>query len=548
MYYINSNYLYQTYKYMRSRSLKLVIEYTDGSSETLTSSSCKENSFYVDSKAVNGTALQFGASYMSEMGITVLNKKSQINKFEHAIIKPYVTVDESAGSSTTHEIPMGVFEVDSIELVNNSDLSLVCYDQMKKLNIQTRGTLKGKMYDVLTTVCNDCGVQLGLTKAQINQFPGTRVFYGLGKGAFDSCRDIIEQCAEIMCSFAYFDRTGKLMFRKFGIESDNSSRSFSVPLDFINYAKFDYYDYKIKNFLYLAQSYTLNSNTGNTSGFEMVFGEGNKMFSSLWREHKLEKQNVMREIGPAVRYINYRGASLKIWCEPTIDTGDIMEIEGYGNIYVMHSRYTLYGLQDIECYGIDKDLYRGKTSLQRRLTDLSSSQSEIKFDISTKVVENQQVNPPVQTRRLLKSVRSSVSPIPSSYTTVVTSDYSVYTKNIYLSSVLNVYADADCTLTYFNVIQSRGTITSVPVVCKQDIKAGYNQICWNDCIEFEYLPDDLLMTVGIGVVTTGTVSILEDGSKIIVFSLSNGTLVDKDFVTQTVFNSTVNIAVTGGTV
>ena len=158
------------------------------------------------------------------------------------------------------------------------------------------------------------------------------------------------------------------------------------------------------------------------------------------------------------------------------------------------------------------------------------------------------MNPPVQTRRLLKSVRSSVSPIPSSYTTVVTSDYSVYTKNIYLSSVLNVYADADCTLTYFNVIQSRGTITSVPVVCKQDIKAGYNQICWNDCIEFEYLPDDLLMTVGIGVVTTGTVSILEDGSKIIVFSLSNGTLVDKDFVTQTVFNSTVNIAATGGTV
>ena len=67
------------------------------------------------------------------------------------------------------------------------------------------------------------------------------------------------------------------------------------------------------------------------------------------------------------------------------------------------------------------------------------------------VINNQQVEPIVQTRNMVRAIKSrSVSAIPSNYTTVVESDYSVNSTNIYLANVLNVYAENDCTLTYFN--------------------------------------------------------------------------------------------------
>ena len=546
MYYINPRYVYNTFKYNRSGILRLEVEYTDGTTETITSDYCKQDSFYIDARAVNGNSLEFGSSYMTEMGITLFDKKAQINKFDNATIKPYVLVSEEESGDLIHDIPMGVFIVDSTELINNSDLRLTCYDQMKKLNKKMSGGVSGDLYDVVSKVCRQCGVTLALNRQQFRLFSGDTVTYAFGGGAFNSCRDIIEDCAEIMCCFAYFDRIGRLMFRKFGKLVSVDDSGYTLPLSFINYANFDYYDYKISNIIYATEDLTLNSSTGNDDGFEITFGLDNKLFKSLWDEHKNEKQTVIAELGPSVKYINYRGASVKIWNEPTIDIGDFMTIEGYGNIYVMHYRYTLHGLQDIDCYGISKDLYRGRTALQRRINDVSNSQESIRFNISTCVINNQQVEPIVQTRNMVRAIKSrSVSAIPSNYTTVVESDYSVNSTNIYLANVLNVYAENDCTLTYFNVIHANSNTLSTPVVCRHDIKAGYTQICWNDCIEFEYIPEDLSMTVGIGVTSTDSVSILEDGSKIIVFSLLNGSYSPKTTEFE-VFNS--NITVTATTV
>lgn len=642
MYDAGATYKNSMFTFDRQMNIQVDIEYNNGLTDTFTDSDIVENSFSVDLCCVNNNAFCFGASIMNECNISLINMKSVVTQFEGAIIEPKLIVQESANSASTVIIPIGKFDVITTEIVDTDDnVRLKCYDFMNRLNVKNAESVTGKLYNILSRVCYLTGLTLGMTKEEVEAFPGATVKYVLGAAAFESYRDIIEYCAEIMCGFATFDRSGRLVIRKFG-----NSTGVSIPQSFISTVKYDHITFKISE-LQFNGTPALTESTGVEDGYAIDYCTDNKMFTSLWVDYKLERETVIGEAAQFVSDIAFKGAELTVWGDVALDLGDIVTVAGYGNIVLMHIAYGMHGLQTLGCFGVAKDSFSGTTKTGRSIINLANAQNDIKIDIKkfgarhnevpknisnlvfdlilecsdykiimdgasseSSIVNNYAVtagdninlviNPRngsgeylyslyrnedntgwttlgenvglnifsthissslnistvikvicrdsannevisyynIQTVNAIGDIPAgAVGPdevleftqintsVPSTYLNVMRETVSIIGEQIQINNTLTIYAEQDGILTFFNTISTDGTLQNTPLICKQHIHQGYNTLTWVDCILLTRLPDNLLITVGIGVASTVCVHLVTNGSHMMLMSLSNKKLV-----------------------
>jgi len=644
MYDTGSIYRDNMFTFDREMDIQVNIEYNNGLTETFTKSGILENSFSIDWSCVNNNAFCFGASIMNECNLTLINRKSVVAQFEGAIIEPKLIAQVSRGSNDTITIPMGKYDVITTEIVDTDDnVRLKCYDFMNRLNVKNAESVSGKIYKILSRICYMTGITFGMTKEEVEAFPGTNVTYVLGAAAFESYRDIIEYCAEIMCGFATFDRNGRLVIRKFG-----NDIGVTITDSFISSIKRDHTTFKISELQFSAsEENSLSEQTGVENGYVIDYCTSNKMFTSLWIDIRHERETVIKEAAEFVADLSFKGAELNVWGDVALDLGDTLTISGYGNIIIMHITFTLYGLQAIGCFGVAKDSFSGTTKAGRSIINLANSQNDIKIDIKkfasrhnevpknidtltfdlvlecsdykiimdgasseasivnnyavvaddninlvinprngtgeyfyslyrnvdgagwATVGENQNINIflehitstlnistlykvicrdslnnevisyySIQTVNTISNIPAgAVGPnevleftqintsVPSTYLNVMRETVSIIGEQIQINNTLTIYAEQDGILTFFNTISTDGAIQNTPLICKQYIHQGYNTLTWVDCILLTRLPDNLLITVGIGVASTVCVHLVTNGSHMMLMSLSNKKLV-----------------------
>ena len=642
MYDAGTTYINNMFTFDRILSLQLDIQYNNGLTETLYDEDIVENSFNIDLACTNNNSFWFGAAIMNICNISLLNKKSVVSQFEGAVISVYIKAQESANSETVVSIPMGVYDVISTEIVDtDNNVRLKCYDFMNRFNIKNRDGAKGRLYTILANVCYLTGITFGMTKAEVEDFPGATVNYVLGTNAFESYRDIIEYCAEVMCGFATMDRYGRLVIRKFGVATNKT-----IPESFISTRKTDNITFKVSELQYNGTP-ELVRQTGVQDGYIVDYCTDNKMFSSLWVDFKHERETVIDEAAEFVADVSFKGAELNIWGDPILDLGDRITVANYGSIVIMHITYSIHGLQAIGCYGVAKDSFSGTTKAGRSIVNLANSQNDIRIDIKkfgarhkevpkhigaldfnvvlecsdykiimdgatsesgilnnyavvasddvvlcanptggtgayfyslyrnvddtgwVTVGENLNFNvflehitsnlniytkykvicrdllnnevtkyysiatvstianiPPgaVEPDSVLEFTNINTS-VPSNYTNVMRETIETESTSIMISNTLTVYAEQPCIITYFNTFDTSGTIQNTPLVCKQELLQGYNSISWVDCLLFTKLPDNLLVTIGVGVDATACVHIVDNGSHMELMSLFNKKLV-----------------------
>ena len=642
MYDAGTTYKNSMFTFDRVLSLQLNIQYNNGLTETLYDEDIVENSFNIDLACTNNNSFGFGASIMNICNISLLNKKSVVSQFEGAVIEVYIRAQESANSETVVSIPMGVYDVISTEVVDtDNNVRLKCYDFMNRFNIKNKEGAQGRLYNILSRVCYLTGITFGMTKAEVEAFPGASVSYVLGGGAFESFRDIIEYCAEIMCGFATMDRYGRLVIRKFGVATNKT-----IPESFISSKKTDNITFTISELQYNGTP-ELVEQTGVQDGYIVDYCTDNKMFTSLWVDFKHERETVIEEAAAFVDDVAFKGAELNIWGDPILDLGDSITVANYGNIVIMHITYGIHGLQAIGCYGVAKDSFSGTTKAGRSIVNIANSQSDIRIDIKKFGVRHKEVpkhidaldfnvvlecsdykiimdgatsesgilnnyavvasddvvlcaNPTGGTgayfyslyrnvddagwvtvgenlsfntflehitsslniytkykvicRDLLNnevtkyysiatvSTISNIPPeavepdgvleftnvntsVPSNYTNVMRETIETESTSIMISNTVTVYAEQPCIMTYFNTFSTSGIIQNTPLVCKQELLQGYNSVSWVDCLIFTTLPDNLLVTIGVGIDATACVHVVENGSHMELLSLFNKKLV-----------------------
>ncbi|HCA29840.1 MAG TPA: hypothetical protein DEP23_09860 [Ruminococcaceae bacterium] len=179
----------------------------------------QKDSLKVTYGVLPGDGIALGGVSGADLSITLTNDSGIFNhvQLNYAEIRPFVDVEISPG--VFEPIPLGVFEVDTVDRMavtfdrNFESIPLKAADRMVRFDLpfsEVDIPFPGSALHLLTAVCQRCGVPLGSTNFMNSDY----VIQERPEGEI-SCRDIVSCIAEIAGCWAQCDRTGFLVLRWF---------------------------------------------------------------------------------------------------------------------------------------------------------------------------------------------------------------------------------------------------------------------------------------------------------------------------------------------
>lgn len=387
MYAVSDKYKSKMFNSVRKVTFRISITSTSGELYTLGDSDIVENSIKISNACVSGSYFELGSVYMGEFDFTIIGGIDIIDNLYKAKVIYTVLVDVSDTDEPEYEeIPMGVFTVYETS-ISGKNVVVTCYDNMKLLDKQIKAPVAPNVtiYGIISKIASECSVELGMTESEVNSFPSTSIITVIGASPNKSYRDYLMYCAEVMGGFATFDRQGKLVIRRF---SDSPVAEFGED-NIIDFST-NYYKYSIKT---IEVEGNKNDNeevniiqydNGNTTGYNYLIDSQNPLMSSWWDSLKLEKQQSVKEIGDFLKGLDYNSMTVKIWCEPALDLGDMVSFIRYNYKYngiIMSYSMGVYGAENIESYGMKEDNFTGVSQANRNLEGLKDDAYSIKFSL-----------------------------------------------------------------------------------------------------------------------------------------------------------------------
>lgn len=171
-----------------------------------------KGSLAIANQCSDSSAFNLGGVYIGQMSCTFIGLSIPRNGWVGQEISLEVTIN---GVQT---IPVGKFYVDKAEHTKGM-VKITAYDGMikfdKALDSNT-ATLNDSPYNILNWICSQCGVNLGMTQAQVEALPnGADPFFVTRMGDIETYRDVLYWLSQTLGGFATMDRNGALVIRSY---------------------------------------------------------------------------------------------------------------------------------------------------------------------------------------------------------------------------------------------------------------------------------------------------------------------------------------------
>lgn len=168
-------------------------------------------SFTITNQCSETDIVQIGSVYCAELKMTIASGTIERGTWEGAVI----TASEGMTVGESYEyVPLGIFTVAEANHTEEG-VQIVAYDNMLKFDksFNLSSTL-GSAYSILALLCQDCGVALGMTQAEIEALPnGNQPLALYSQNDCETYRDVVFWIAQLLCTFATIGRDGKLYLR-----------------------------------------------------------------------------------------------------------------------------------------------------------------------------------------------------------------------------------------------------------------------------------------------------------------------------------------------
>ena len=186
-----------------------------------------DGSFTITNQSTDTSDVVLGSCYVGELTAEFTGININWSDWVGKVITPVFGLKIGSGVNDWEDVPLGVFKV-SKATHTAFGVQVTAYDNMTKFDkkfIKSHfKNLKG-LYPIISRICTDCNVMLGMTQAQIEALPNgnsNKIFiYGAdGKPAefandITTNRDLLFWCAQAMGCFATINRAGQLEFRQY---------------------------------------------------------------------------------------------------------------------------------------------------------------------------------------------------------------------------------------------------------------------------------------------------------------------------------------------
>lgn len=374
MYNVSAEYLSAVRALSRTDRMTGTLELTNGTTIELKDNKVFERTLELVHDVISGEEIEFGSAMLKQLSFSLRTHQDRY-VFYDARITPYYGVKIADG--TWFDVPLGVFEVAEAERVG-SHIQLVAYDDLLKFDKDYNGiAITGTCFEVLTTMCELCGVPLGLTEADIEAFPnGGSSIYIDEKTGCNTYRDCLKVIAQKLGAFATTDRAGNLILRRYGKEAAatlKSSNRFST---------------KLADFICRYAGITVNAGGKSWSSYDESVDSGLELIlqdAPAWdygTDEALQAQTdaLMAELAA----ISYTPSKLSISNDPAIDCGDMLALEtetGTVNTLVTGLRWRYRARMEIESTGANPYLksVRPQKSLVIRELEKQTTNNKLIF-------------------------------------------------------------------------------------------------------------------------------------------------------------------------
>ena len=332
-------------------------------------------SFSITNQCSETDIVQIGSVYTAELKMTIKSGTITRGTWQGAIITASegMHIGDDENGAVFEYVPLGVFTVSE---ANHTDegVQIVAYDNMLKFDKTFNlSTTLGTAYSILALLCQDCGVTLGNTEAQVRAMAnGTQSLALYSENDCETYRDVVFWIAQTLGAFATMGRDGKLYLREYPatsqsvMTSSDSERfeggSFS---DFVTeYSGIAFTDIDSQEYIYVSEgaddklTYNLGANP-----FMQYGTASTKKQMALNILHKLQN----------IAYTPFKTGYLNT---PAYDLGDVIKNEDgiSGDSYgcIMWYEYKYDAGIEVEGFGQNPALATARNKTDKELAGIMS--------------------------------------------------------------------------------------------------------------------------------------------------------------------------------
>lgn len=173
-------------------------------------------SLSINWRSSNNRDFNLGTCYASEMSFSSF--VSVIPEIEGQSVTIILTGFYKVGEGE-QEIPLGVFRCSSpkvASMVTQYD----CIDDMTAFDQKIESRFTGTPFNVLSFICERCGVEIGVTAYQVSQMLNAEQTLTIDPERVLTYRDALSYVSIILGGYCIIDRSGRLSVRQFHIVPD----------------------------------------------------------------------------------------------------------------------------------------------------------------------------------------------------------------------------------------------------------------------------------------------------------------------------------------
>ena len=295
---------------------------TKGTKVNITNETIDAGSLYITNQCVSSDAFAYGSVFTAEAGITL---KTEIDRYSlyDSEIKLFFNILLS--NNEYERIPLGKFYVNEPNRVGKN-ITLKAYDGMIKLEKAIDESTTGTAYELLLYIGDKCSVEIAQTEEEILALPNSDILLSVGEDRIDTYRDLVSYIAQVTCTFAIFDREGKLKLCEYGTSSVKTivakQRTSSKFSDFETYFS------SVKGSFVYEGSYKAYFNIGEEDD-GLLYDAGEIPIIQGLDE---TNQAVIDNMYAKLENVKYVPCDISFNGDPSLDLGDmIVNIDRFGN-------------------------------------------------------------------------------------------------------------------------------------------------------------------------------------------------------------------------
>lgn len=334
-----------------------------------------KGSFSIDNQCCGSSTIDIGQVYVGELSCTFTEDLGiSRNSYKGLEIVPYhgVWIDSE---NDFEYVPLGVFTIDKAEW-SESGISVTAYDNMSKFdkNFSITST-NGYPYTFLNYVCQMCGVELGMTQAEVEALPNGVENFDLYEEINDieTYRDFLSWIAQTTATNALIDREGKLYLREYDM----------FPVDTIEVTR-RLRSGNISDFSTYYTGISIVNIEAKTTGYYCVLPDDGLTYNlgqNPLMQYGLDetKDRQRNAIIQALNVANYTPCKFSLLQAPIYDLMDCVALVAGGIIdsleysCVVKYSWKYGGTYDFECVGKDPSLASVQSKVDKNISGLIES-------------------------------------------------------------------------------------------------------------------------------------------------------------------------------